>query len=516
MNRKREIRAMQWKRIFLVSLFSLGILAMGSFSFGPNGVWAKDATPFAEHWKTPDRTASSVGQAANAPARGAAQQAPADPLALPELIRQLGPELPWLLGMDQPRTYLVLVQNNHELRATGGFIAAVGRVTLDQGQITELEFSDSYDIFRQGVRYPPPPAPMERYMNIPMLVFRDANWSPDFPTSARVAQALYKSDTGIHVDGILTIDLNAVKRIFGALGQVEIEGFEEPITGENVEAQIVRLWERPAESQVALEEAQGQDLGEWWSRRKEFVPRLAAAALDRLESGQMNMLRLAPAVLQALNERSIQVWVENPSASAVLHAQGWDGALRPAQGSDFLAVIDTNMGYNKADAAIRRSLEYRVEWPGAADQPAQATLILTYTHTIDGEDPGCDLTPRYGNSYADLIERCYFDYVRVYVPKGSELIEATGVEPDSVETRRGERHTQVFTGYFILPPGEEHTVTFTYRLPSALTPETYRLVLQRQSGTQPLPITVTVGDIVQSATVSGVLWEWSAGKSERR
>ncbi|PJF46515.1 MAG: hypothetical protein CUN48_13405 [Candidatus Thermofonsia Clade 3 bacterium] len=190
--------------------------------------------------------------------------------------------------------------------------------------------------------------------------------------------------------------------------------------------------------------------------------------------------------------------------------------MRPAENSDFLAVVDTNMGYNKADAAIQRSLDYRVEWPEEAGEPARATLTLTYTHTVDGEDPGCDLTPRYGDSYADLIERCYFDYVRIYAPRGSELIEATGVEPDSVETHRGERRTQVFTGYFILPPGEQHTVTFTYALPPTLTPDAYRLVLQRQSGTQPLPITITVGDATQSALVSGALWEWSAEEGGRR
>lgn len=499
MNTRQKVWLMGWKKVCLSVLLIVAIMAAGVFAVGPDAAHAKNAA-----------------RAGNLPPAGAAQQSPLDLLTLTDLIRQLGPELPRLLGMDRPKTYLVLVQNNHELRATGGFIAAVGRVTLDKGKIAELEFVDSYAIFRQGVRYPPPPAPMERYMNIPMLVMRDANWSPDFPTSARVAQTIYKSDTGVHVDGILTIDLNAVKRIFSALGEIEIEGFDEPITGENVEAQIVQLWERPTESQVAVGEAQGQDFSEWWSKRKDFIPRLAAAVIDRLESGQVNILRLAPAVLQALDERSIQIWLENPNAAAVMHAQGWDGALRPAEDSDFLAVVDTNMGYNKADAAIQRSLDYRVEWPEEVGELARATLTLTYTHTVDGKDPGCDLTPRYGDSYADLIERCYFDYVRIYVPRGSELIEATGVEPDSVEAHRGERRTQVFTGYFILPPGEQHTVTFTYALPPTLTPDAYRLVLQRQSGTQPLPITVTVGDATRSALVSDGLWEWSAEESGRR
>src|SRR5215211_16412 len=65
-------------------------------------------------------------------------------LSIGEVGARLGPSLPWLLGMQGPRTYLVLVQNSHELRATGGFIAAVGRVSVDGGRLTDFDFEDSY------------------------------------------------------------------------------------------------------------------------------------------------------------------------------------------------------------------------------------------------------------------------------------------------------------------------------------------------------------------------------------
>ncbi|MFO7632381.1 MAG: hypothetical protein R6W76_07575, partial [Caldilinea sp.] len=305
------------------------------------------------------------------------------------------------------------------------------------------------------------------------------------------------------------------RRIFGALGEIQVSGFDAPITGENIEAQIVQLWERPAESTIEVGGDTAQEFGEWWRQRKDFIPRLADAALDSVQGGKANIFRLTAAALQALDDRSIQVWLENPNAAALMHAQGWDGSLRPTAGSDFLAVVDTNMGYNKVDAAIQRALDYRVSWPDGADQPAQATLTLTYTHPIDAEDPGCDLTPRYGDAYDDLIARCYFDYVRVYTPAGSTLNEATGVEPDSIKTQRGERRTQVFTGYFILPPGESNVVTFIYTLPGALTPEAYRLILQRQSGTQSLPATVTIDGVAESVLVEAAIWEWPVSDAEQ-
>lgn len=67
---------------------------------------------------------------------------------LAQVALQLGPQMPWLLGMDEPRHYLVMVQNNHELRATGGFISSIGLLTLEQGKISNLEFADSYEFYR--------------------------------------------------------------------------------------------------------------------------------------------------------------------------------------------------------------------------------------------------------------------------------------------------------------------------------------------------------------------------------
>ena len=440
-------------------------------------------------------------------AAGLLQAAPGA-LALAEVAAQLGPELPALLGMDGPKHYLVLVQNNHELRATGGFIAAIGKITLDQGKLVELDFVDSYDIYRNDGVYPPAPTAMQQYMNIPLMLMRDANWSPDLPTAAKVARALYKSDTGVEIDGIVTVDLNAVKTIFGALGEVPVPGFDEPLTGDNIEAQVVRLWERPAEGDTAVGGATPEDLGAWWEQRKAFIPALTQAALAHVQNGGANYLDLAGALHQALADRSVQVWLDNAAAEDVIHAAGWDGALRPEEGKDFLAVIDSNMGYNKADAAIERALDYRVAWPDGGDAPAQATLTLTYTHPIDADDPGCDLTPRYGNSYADLIARCYFDYIRVYVPVGSKLIEATGVLTDSVSMQRGEQRMQIFTGYFILPPRNTNVVTFTYTLPPALTPDAYALVVQRQSGTNPLPVTLDIGGERLAAMLDGAVLTW--------
>lgn len=400
-----------------------------------------------------------------------------------------------LLGVGRPHTYLILVQNNHELRPTGGFISAVGRITLDRGRIVDLQFSDSYDIFQYGVEYPPAPQPMRDYMAIPYLTFRDANWSPDLPTTAEFARAIYRRDTGQEFDGLITVDLNALRIFVDAIGPLTAPGIDAPLTGETVVEQVMELWAHPALDGAGLAEG---DLGAWWSQRKEFIPRLANAALQKLQSGEVSFVALIAAALKALNQRAVQVLVDEPTVAAILAAQGWDGALRPNAEGDFLAVVDMNMGYNKVDAVIERAIAYTVTWPSGIGHPAQATVSLTYRHPLDVVDEGCDPAPRYGDNYREMMERCYFDYVRIYVPAGSVLLETSGLEAGSVASQRGERGAEVFSGYFIQPPNRSHTVRFTYMLPEHIQPGAYNLVLQRQAGTEGLPVRLSIDGVSDS------------------
>ncbi|MBK8046944.1 MAG: DUF4012 domain-containing protein [Anaerolineales bacterium] len=94
------------------------------------------------------------GRAFAAPLQTTPARPVADTMTIGAAAAKLGPHAPWLLGMDAPRTYLILVQNNHELRATGGFIAAIGTVSVDQGKITSFDFVDSYDLYSTTSTYP--------------------------------------------------------------------------------------------------------------------------------------------------------------------------------------------------------------------------------------------------------------------------------------------------------------------------------------------------------------------------
>ena len=154
---------------------------------------------------------------------------------------------PALLGAEGPRTYLILAQNDHELRGTGGFISAVGTVRVERGRITDLQFTDSYAVDDLSQPHPTPPIALTAQMGIDMLLLRDSNWSPDFPESAQVARALYQQDRGIASDGAVALDLEAVRLLVQALGPLQAPGVDEPITGDNVVAWMKQAWGAPGQ-----------------------------------------------------------------------------------------------------------------------------------------------------------------------------------------------------------------------------------------------------------------------------
>jgi len=412
--------------------------------------------------------------------------------------------LPDLLGASGQRSYLLLIQNNDEVRATGGFISAAGLLLLEGGDIVEINFEDSYAVDDFTRPYPDSPPPFLRYMGIDQWVFRDANWSPDFPTSAQKALELYRGRHDLQVDGVLAVDQHALRAVVAALAPLEVPGWPEPVTGENV-IQLIRLAWSPDE----IEQGAGFDI-EWWRQRKAFINDLVGAMRAKVETapGDVNWVALARALLQILDERHLQAWLADAAnpAAGLLAARGWDGAVRQTS-SDYVLVVDTNMGFNKVNASVQQSLDYRVLI--SVDGTAQATLTVRHVNPGD-EQVACDPQPYYKNIvYEDLIQRCYWDYVRVYAPAGSQLFAATAhpVSADMLITHQkqsgagevlpAEHGKAVFGSFFVLPRGEETETRFVYQLPRATLERRdqgwiYRLLVQKQAGTGAIPLRVAL------------------------
>ena len=153
--------------------------------------------------------------------------------------------LPHMLGVEQAKSYLLLGQNNDELRATGGFISTAGILTMDQGEIKRFDYRDSYAFDSDKPRLPRvPPVVYQRYMLFQDWRFRDSNWWADYPTSARQAEAFLFEEQGEQVDGVLAFDQWLLGKILAVLGPVDVPTFGERVDASNFTT-IIEIYAHP-------------------------------------------------------------------------------------------------------------------------------------------------------------------------------------------------------------------------------------------------------------------------------
>jgi hypothetical protein len=299
---------------------------------------------------------------------------------------------------------------------------------------------------------------------------------------------------------VIAFNQLVVKKILEVIGPVQVPNTNGPVTAENVEDYMRQAWA------PAPEEGLSQ---EWWLHRKDFMQQLGSVILDKaLSSGnQEKLLNLAKTIVELLDQGQLLVYFNDPAGQAALEEGGWDGALHPGS-SDYLFLVDSNVGFNKVDSVIQRSIDYRVDLSDLNHPMGEVTL--TYQHTGSG-DLACKQAISYGNgTYQDMQQRCYLDYWRVYVPGGSDLLANTAqpVPADEllnglgwsgqVENLSGEANTQVFAGLLMLPPAQSSQITVSYSLPPSVAQpagtnlQEYKLRVQVQPGLEGLPFRLEI------------------------
>ena len=406
---------------------------------------------------------------------------------------------PGLLGQGGARTYLVLIQNSDELRPTGGFISAVARVEISHGQLISMTVQDSYTIDDFTKYYPDPPQPLLDYMGSEQWIFRDANWSPDFPTTALDAISLYQISRPEQVDGVIGLTTKGVEMLIVGLEPLEVPGLPEPVTAANVSQILRETWNPPQDTSLSPEEWQA-----WYSTRKQFIGVVMRAAIDKLLAGKANWKQMGLETLDTFNQRQLMIYT-SPEAE-MLSQLRWDGALRPSPG-DYVMAVDANVGFSKANPLISESLNYQVML--LPDGMGRAVVVLNYTHRGIRTDIVCtQIVPYDANiTYDKLTQSCYYDYLRLIVPRGSQLRQATahpapGKYLLSGKATDGKTETlqddppgwTMFGQFFLVEYGKQLQTRFEYDLPVVVTDtagqKKYTLLLQKQPGILAMPVKV--------------------------
>ncbi|MBI4992806.1 MAG: DUF4012 domain-containing protein [Candidatus Magasanikbacteria bacterium] len=381
---------------------------------------------------------------------------------------------PALLGFSKPMTYLLLFQNNTELRPGGGFIGVSAVVRFDKGrmELLKVEGTEVLDKNTPADWKPEPPAILKKHLKVDRWYFRDANWSPDFSESAKKALELYQGEGGVmagEIDAVASITPTVVEELLKLTGPITVDGIE--FTGENVTEKL------EYEVEYGYDEK-----GLHFLERKNILKPLMLEFLSKLKKfGWSNFQTYLGLIQKLAEEKQILVYSLNPNLQESLDDKDWTGRVKNTAG-DYLLWVDANLASLKTDHAIKRVLNYKIIQQ--ADGRFLATAEMKYNHT----------------GKFDWRTSRYRTYARVYAPLGSELISVSGAmkwdrSSGPGEVDQGEELGKKWFGAFIaIEPGQTGRLSFSYLLPNTISEQIknglYTLFVQKQSGLPEMGLTV--------------------------
>jgi hypothetical protein len=361
------------------------------------------------------------------------------------------------------RTYLVLFQNNLELRPGGGFLGSFGILTLRDGKVVGFGVHDTGNFDGRIPDTVEPPYPMRETLDIPSWKLRDSNWEPDFSTNAKQAVAFYEMGQGAEkFDGVIGITTDVLSSFLSVTGPVEIPGFPGTYDEKNAVIDLEYQVE-----QGFLE--QDVDFGE----RKSVMSLLGERILERVrELPPQDLFRLFQVVLEDLNRKDIQLWFADEDLQTQAVAAGWAGSFDGKWSDDYLMAVDANLNSWKTDYVMKRSMHYVVD---LSQETPKAKVTIHYEHT--GKE-------------RNFMTKDYQTFLRVYVPDGSWLGSVSGNAKDPVfGTFMGKK----FFGVLVhVPLGTSKDVSFEYDLPKDLERDFYDLKIQKQPGLPGVPVNISI------------------------
>lgn len=377
------------------------------------------------------------------------------------LARQLTSELPELLGSTETRRYLFLFMNNMELRPGGGFIGSVGVAEFSHYSLSSLRIYDVYSLDGQLRLHYDPPAPIRTYLDQPHLFVRDAAFSPDFGVSAGEVEKLIDTEVGWgRFDGVVAVTFTAVQKLIGIFPDFYISSYDEWITPDNffIKAQTY------AEDRF-FPGSHG---------KKNFLEAVVKTAQTKLQEGAYDFAQLLSIGTSLFDEKQVVVRFLKESLQSSFDELFWTGrVIKPGCNVstvcffDYLMVVDANLGVNKANFFVQRSVNLTTTID--RDRQVSNTLSVLYqNNSIERIFPG----------------GIYKNYIQIYIPQET-IVRHVAIDGESVRNYVEDTDLGFKRIGFLMetPTQSSRTVNLQYDFTNSLGKEKeYQLIVQKQTG----------------------------------
>jgi len=395
--------------------------------------------------------------------------------------------LPKLMGEPTDKRYLVLFQNDKELRATGGFITAYAQFRFVKGKPI-LEKSDDIYALDASLRkkFPATREITTFHKGVYNLNIRDSNLSPDFMLSMQQFEEMYKTSAGAEkIDGIWAVDTHVLVEALRILGPMNVYGRE-------FSAETDKRCDCP-KAVYELEDYSTRPVGYVREARKDIIGVLLQSILQKAlgVSPSQYWGSLFQMMLTEINQKHVLAYFQDTDAQKAAESFNMAGRIMTASetatllkykegnGWDYLHINNSNMAGAKANMFVSDKVAKDVTL--GSDGTRTTKLTVEYKNPYPGSDCGLE-------SGGLCLNAPLRNWIRIYVPAGSKLTESKGTQspkdgkPVSMDTYESLGKT-VFEGFMIVNPMGTARLDVTYTTPGIPSGQGYNILIQKQPGT---------------------------------
>jgi hypothetical protein len=369
-----------------------------------------------------------------------------------------------MLGLDEQRTYLVLAQNNDEIRPSGGYISTYGWFSVDGARIIDFDYNPT------TATSPNPPS--EEFLNrfsIPSWWIRygepiyaawDGSWYADFPSTAQLAMDYYNAggNPEAPVDGVLAIDISGFELMLAAIGEVNVPEYNRVVTAQNFRQVVYDI----------------RAFGQGVTPHKQFVAAVYQAIFAEWRNLEQSRIPgLLGALLEGVQSRHVMIYFADTELNSIVGQLGWNGAQVSGAEHDYLLVADANLG-NKSNNSIIRSLTYDVTLNADGTANSRLSLRYDYFDSLASTDPAVDEEYHGPLTYNNLMQ--------VFLPLNTNLLSQENIDTTVIPL---DTHT-LLVGQSSVAYDSSERYSFEYQTPLVVdsfgTYQRYRLLIQKQAG----------------------------------
>lgn len=386
------------------------------------------------------------------------------------------------LKMFEQGKYLVLFQNNSEMRPTGGFIGSFAVVSFNNYKITKVDFNTNIykldNAFTSSTQVVPP----SELANVSQdhWALRDSNFAVDFPTASQDIQWFYEHETGNKIDGVVAVNATLVQELLKITGPIYLDKYQTEISYDNFFVTLAQKIEKEY-----FYDMKGQAVNEPKTILKDMMPILME------KSFKLPKPQLLKFALSAMSQKLVEFQSNDPVIEQSILDNNWGGAIEPS-GSDYLAVNNANItdlttqknGGAKTSLSIKESIDYKVD---NTDGNLVGTLNLTRSHS---------------GTYA-WPDGVNINWTRILVPNGSTLIKAelNGEDISNKIKTDAEAGKTVFGLWINTNPATSNVLNISYNLP--ISESNYHLQIQKQPGNTGDSLTATyLGKVIYNGVLN--------------